>query len=89
MISKILLTFVTIKIMHRKDNTFWTYCKKNGRTSQRIRLQKIKFKNYGKLIKKIKIMRNLQLKTDALPSESVSGKFKKEQKICNKTLYYG
>ena len=31
-------------------------------------------------------MRNLQLKTDALPSESVSGKFKKEQKICNKTF---
>ena len=24
----ILLTFVLIKIMHLKDNTFWTYCKK-------------------------------------------------------------
>ena len=37
------------------------------------------FKNYGKLIKKIKIMRNLQLKTDALPSEFVSGKFKNKK----------
>ena len=31
---------------------------KNGRTSQRIRLQKIKFKNYGKFKKELYIMVN-------------------------------
>lgn len=39
-------TYLCINITYRKDNTFWTYCKKkNGRTSQRIRLQKMDFKN--------------------------------------------
>ena len=34
-------TYLCINITFCKDNTFWTYCKKNGRTSQRIRLQNI------------------------------------------------
>ena len=34
-------TYLCINITFRKDNTFWTYCKKNGRTSQRIRFRKI------------------------------------------------
>ena len=42
-------------IMHRKDNTFWTYCKKNGRTSQRIRLQKISNKIFTENVLNIKL----------------------------------
>ena len=37
-------TYLCINITYRKDNTFWTYCKKNGRTSQRIRFT-MDFKN--------------------------------------------
>ena len=61
-------TYLCINITYRKDNTFWTYCKKkNGRTSQRIR-----FPIINQIIKTMfKNVKNLQLKTDALPSESV------------------
>ena len=41
-------TYLCINITYRKDNTFWIYCKKNGRTSQRIRLQKINLKTKSK-----------------------------------------
>ena len=37
-------TYLCFIIMHCKDNTFWTYCKKNGRTSQRIRFTENKCK---------------------------------------------
>ena len=42
-------TYLCINITYCKDNTFWTYCKKNGRTSQRIRFPIIKFKKMLKI----------------------------------------
>ena len=63
-------TYLCINITYCKDNTFWTYCKKNGRTSQRIRLQKIsvKFSQILKALKDIIHRFNQRIKVCSPPS---------------------
>ena len=61
-------TYLCINITYRKDNTFWLYCKKK-RTH--FPVNPFAGVNDNIIINFKKNIKNLQLKTDALPSESV------------------
>ena len=60
-------TYLCINITYRKDNTFWIYCKK-----KRTHFPANPFPHNQSNYRMFKNIKNLQLKTGALPSESVS-----------------